>query len=169
MMWFKDDLSWLSMQELPKSLKPYIITLKENATTQYSQTISKTVIDEAKEFSASKKEENCNIQRETAAEQEAIVEQEAVVGHEEDQTTQGNAANFHSETKKQGKRKLISTNDALDELEDEIVEYEKQPISSVIEEKFDMKKEFLGLKKETLNKYRKGHAINIELNISSLM
>lgn len=57
----------------------------------------------------------------------------------------------------------------MDELEDEIVEYENQPISSVIEEKLDMKKEFLGLKKETLDKYRKGHAINIELNISSLM
>lgn len=66
-------------------------------------------------------------------------------------------------------RKLISLRDTLDELENEIVGYEKQSISSVIEEKVDMKKEFLELKKETLDRGRKGHAINIELDVYSLM
>lgn len=56
----------------------------------------------------------------------------------------------------------------MDELENEIVGYEKQSIGSVIEEKVDMKKEFLELKKETLDMCREGHAINIELDVCSL-
>lgn len=59
----------------------------------------------------------------------------------------------------------MNINDALDELEDQIVEYVNQPINS--EETLDMKKESLGLKKDILDKCRKGDKIDIELEISS--
>ncbi|KAI7890124.1 uncharacterized protein EV154DRAFT_255930 [Mucor mucedo] len=155
----------------------------EKATTQYSQIVSNTVIDEAREFSAqvsdshgrSKEEEGCNVQRDTATDHESFVEeepieQEFVVAeeNEESQPVQGIVENAQPEIKTR-KRKLISLRDTLDELENEIVGYEKQSINSVIEEKMDMKKEFLELKKETLDRCRKGHAINIELDVCSLM
>ncbi|KAI9244732.1 hypothetical protein EDC94DRAFT_590688 [Helicostylum pulchrum] len=123
--WFKDDLSWLSTQELPRGLKSFIITLKKKdfSKTCYAEEVSAQISDS-------------NAQRETTVEQDAI--------------DTGIVENVYSEPNKQSKRKVININDALDELEDQIIEYERQPIHS--EEKLDMKKEILGVKKDILDK-----------------
>ncbi|KAG2194307.1 hypothetical protein INT47_000450 [Mucor saturninus] len=114
MVWFKKDLDWLSMHELPRSVNSYILKLNEKATTQYSQIVSNTIIDEAREFSAqvsdshgrSKQEEGCNVQRDSAADHEFFVEkehveQEFVVAeeHEENQPVQRNVGNAQPEIK----------------------------------------------------------------------